>query len=229
MKKIKVIIPARGGSKGLKNKHIQSVNDKPLIFWTLDQFLEEIGDLVDLYVSTDCSKITNLCLNNYPQVKILQRNSSLALDNTSTEAVLKNIAESWCKDLEENDNVIYASACEINRPKGILSGAVESIEKNEDIDTFMYGEKSHKHLWENSIRKIRLMREWMNSYSPRQTGKNNYLIEHSGLILITKLKYWLNGKRFGGNIFIKELDPLYRHIDIHNKVDIKIAAALLSD
>tara|TARA_B100000212_G_C27248866_1_gene479295 strand:- start:133 stop:822 length:690 start_codon:yes stop_codon:yes gene_type:complete len=229
MKKLKVIIPARGGSKGLKNKHIQPVVDKPLIFWTLDQFLEEIGDLVDLYVSTDCSKITNLCLSNYDQVKILKRDSILALDDTSTEAVLKNIAQSWCKELKENEYVIYASSCEINRPKGTLRHAVESIKNNKKIDTFMYGEKSHKHLWENAINHQRLMREWMHSYSPRQIGKNNYLIEHTGLILITKLKYWLSGKRFGGNIFIKELDPSYRHIDIHNKVDIKIAAALLSD
>ena len=73
-----------------------------------------------------------------------------------------------------------------------------------------------------------LMRKWMDSYSPRQIGNLNYLIEHSGLILITKLKYWLAGKRFGGKINIEELDDLYRHIDIHNKVDLKLAAALLS-
>ena len=228
MKKIKVIIPARGGSKGLKNKHIQLVNNKPLIFWTFDQFLKEIGDLVDLYVSTDCSKITNLCLREYPMVNILKRDSKLALDNTSTEEVLKNVAQSWCNEIKENEYVIYASACEINRPKGILSKAVESISKNEDIDTFLYGEKSHKHLWENYMNKQKLMRKWMYSYSPRQIGNLNYLIEHSGLILITKLKYWLAGKRFGGNIIIEELDELYRHIDIHNKVDLKLAAALLS-
>tara|TARA_B100000965_G_scaffold405607_1_gene440344 strand:+ start:120 stop:809 length:690 start_codon:yes stop_codon:yes gene_type:complete len=229
MKKIKVVIPARAGSKGLKNKHVQLINNKPLIFWTLDQFLSELGDLIELYISTDCDQIKNLCLNNYDNVKIIKRESSLATDTTSTEMVLQNIANSWKNDLKEDDSVIYASACEINRPKGILRFAIDSTINNNKIDTFMYGEKSHKHLWENNFKEKKLMRSWMNSYSPRQLDESNYLIEHSGLILITKLKYWLECKRFGGQIFVKELNEFYRHIDIHNKIDLKLASAILSE
>ena len=228
MKKIKVVIPARAGSKGLKNKHIQLINNKPLIFWTLDQFLEEIGERIELFISTDCNQISNLCLQNYDQVNILKRDPLLALDNTSTEDVLKNVALDWQNKLSKNDYVIYASACEINRPKGILRHAIESIMKNQIIDTFIYGEKSHKHIWEKVSGEHKLMKKWMKSYSPRQLDESNYLIEHSGLILITRLKYWLEGKRFGGKKMIEELDDLYRHIDIHNNVDLKIASSILN-
>ena len=35
MKKVICIIPARGGSKGLKSKNIQKVNNKPLIYFPI--------------------------------------------------------------------------------------------------------------------------------------------------------------------------------------------------
>ena len=44
----------------------------------------------------------------------------------------KTIARISNPELKENDNVIYASACEINRPKGMLSAAVESVVKNKN-------------------------------------------------------------------------------------------------
>ena len=230
MKKIKVVIPARSGSKGLKNKHLCLVRNKPLIFWTIDQFIEEIGDQVEIYISTDCNQITNLCNEKYPQVKILKRDPNLALDTTSTEEVLKDIAKNWYSHSLNNGNefVIYASPCEINRPKGILLNAINSISKTKNIDTFMYGEKSHKHLWGNLSGQPKLICDWMKYYSPRQVDSANYLIEHSGLILLTKLKYWLNGERFGGEIFIEKLSELYRHIDIHNKIDLEIASIILN-
>ena len=34
-KKVLAIIPARGGSKGVKNKNIRLLGDKPLIYWSI--------------------------------------------------------------------------------------------------------------------------------------------------------------------------------------------------
>ena len=60
MKKLKVIciIPARGGSKGLKNKNIQLINNKPLIYYPIKAAINKVCDKI--VVSTDSKKIAML-------------------------------------------------------------------------------------------------------------------------------------------------------------------------
>ncbi|OGZ33226.1 MAG: hypothetical protein A2V69_01490 [Candidatus Portnoybacteria bacterium RBG_13_40_8] len=61
-KKILVIIPARGGSKGIKNKNITNVCNKPLVAYTIGPALRIKKDrLVDeVIVSTDSRKIADI-------------------------------------------------------------------------------------------------------------------------------------------------------------------------
>ena len=54
-----VIIPARGGSKGLPNKNILLLNNKPLIYYTLEVARQLFEDKY-IYVSTDSLKIKHL-------------------------------------------------------------------------------------------------------------------------------------------------------------------------
>ena len=60
--KILVIIPARGGSKGIKDKNIIDICGKPLIQYSIDQSLElKKNGLVDeILVSTDSLKIAEI-------------------------------------------------------------------------------------------------------------------------------------------------------------------------
>ena len=56
--KILGIIPARSGSKGVKNKNIKLLKNKPLIFWTIKTALK--SKLTKVIVSTDSLKIKNI-------------------------------------------------------------------------------------------------------------------------------------------------------------------------
>ena len=51
-------IPARAGSKGVKNKNIRLVCGKPLIYWTLKAV--ENSNLDKVYVSTDSAEIRSV-------------------------------------------------------------------------------------------------------------------------------------------------------------------------
>ena len=72
------VIPARGGSKGIKHKNIKMLAGKPLIQYTIDaaQKSEKIDDFI---VSTDSSEIADLAVNLGASVPFL-RPSELATD-----------------------------------------------------------------------------------------------------------------------------------------------------
>ena len=49
------IIPARSGSKGVKNKNIRDLNGKPLMAYTIEAAISS-GEFDEIMVSTDSEK-----------------------------------------------------------------------------------------------------------------------------------------------------------------------------
>ena len=59
MKNIIALIPARGGSKGIKNKNIIRIKKKPLIYYSID-IAKKIKLVNEVYVSTDSERIKKI-------------------------------------------------------------------------------------------------------------------------------------------------------------------------
>lgn len=81
-----VIIPARGGSKGVPGKNIKLLNGKPLIQYTIEAALE-VTDRENIIVSTDCEKIKEVVENLGIRIPSL-RPTELACETTGTYEVL---------------------------------------------------------------------------------------------------------------------------------------------
>lgn len=80
--KVLAIIPARGGSKGIKNKNIIPLNNKPLIFWTIKAaFNSKVFS--DIMVSTESEEIAETARCFGAKVPFL-RSKKLALDTSKT-------------------------------------------------------------------------------------------------------------------------------------------------
>ncbi len=87
-KKFLAIIPARGGSKSIKNKNLFLINKKPLIFYTIRSALKS-KYLTTTVLSTD-SKIIARYVKNFPKIKIpFLRPKKLSGDRVLTLPVLK--------------------------------------------------------------------------------------------------------------------------------------------
>ena len=86
------VIPARGGSKGIKNKNIKELNGRPLINYTIEA-AKNSANLDDFIVTTDSEKIATICRNAGANVPFkrpddLATDTALAMD-TIKHAVLK--------------------------------------------------------------------------------------------------------------------------------------------
>ena len=64
-----VVIPARGGSKGIPRKNLLSVGGRPLIAWTIAQALEaQEDDDVIVAVSTEDAEIAEVAAAHGAQI-----------------------------------------------------------------------------------------------------------------------------------------------------------------
>ena len=85
---ILAIIPARGGSKGIKDKNVRLVNGIPLICHTI-RLLKSIKFIDNSIVSTDSKKIKNISIKNGIEVPFL-RPKYLSGDNVADMPVLQH-------------------------------------------------------------------------------------------------------------------------------------------
>lgn len=102
--KIIAIIPARGGSKRLKNKNIYPLQGKPLIRWTVDA-AKKSKLIQDIYVTTDSIDIENLVKD----CKIIKRPTELSLDHIWMQEPITHAVEQ-IKDLDDDDLVVILQA-----------------------------------------------------------------------------------------------------------------------
>lgn len=122
-----VIIPARGGSKGIPNKNIKMILGKPLIAWSIQHALS--SSLVDrVIVSTDDQAIADVAREYGADVPFM-RPAQLATDSAATEPSLIHALD-WLKENEGYipDNVILLQATSPFRKPGTIDAAIRQFQ-----------------------------------------------------------------------------------------------------
>jgi len=149
MYKYLTVIPARGGSKRIKNKNLVLLNNKPLIFYTIDAALSSTYCNKTI-VSTDDISIAEYAKSQGVNVPFL-RPDILAADNIPQVDVLNN-ALKWYSDNELIDAVILLQPTSPFRTYQHINEAVELFEKsNADTLTSVCLVREHPYyMWEKT-------------------------------------------------------------------------------
>ena len=85
MHEVIVIIPARKGSKRLKDKNVKLLNNKPLITYTIETALS-FFQKDQIWVNSNCERVREIALDH--GLNYYNRCASLATDHTTTVDVL---------------------------------------------------------------------------------------------------------------------------------------------
>ena len=83
-----VLIPARGGSKGIKLKNLINFNGKPLVLHTIE-FAKKIKFVDKIILSSDHKKMIDLGKRN--NIETIKRIKILSCDQISDYKLIKNI------------------------------------------------------------------------------------------------------------------------------------------
>ena len=132
MSKPLIVIPARGGSKGIPKKNIKILGDRPLIIHTLEA-ARNVFDDNSIIVSTDDVAIKNCVEKSGLSVPFL-RPTDLASDTAGTYEVLLHALDFARKHSFEPDIIVLLQPTSPFRTKNHIVEAMEIYNAEKDID-----------------------------------------------------------------------------------------------
>lgn len=119
-----VVIPARGGSKGIPRKNLLPVGGRPLIGWTIAQALEARDDVI-VVVSTEDEEIAEI--SRAHGARVIDRPAALAADTAPTEPVILHAMDVIEGEGVTLDAVVLLQATSPVRKPGTIVRAIEQF------------------------------------------------------------------------------------------------------
>lgn len=220
-----IVVPARGGSKGIPNKNIYPVCGKPLLAYTLEAVLKA-GINGDIVVSTDSDKIMAVA-SAYDGVFTVRRPDELASDTASTEGALIHALEYMeAKFGTHYDTVITMQPTSPLRRAETISDFVRTFEQNSDqYDSQLTLTENRSDYWTRTKDGgyARLFPD-----APRRRQERDPLYIENSALYITKRETLLSRHSVLGEHINGYLLSEVEGIDINEPNDIKLAEFYLS-
>ena len=223
MRKI-AIIPARSGSKSLKNKNILDLCGKPVIAWSIEAALKS-KCFERVIVSTDSKEYGQISLNYGAEV--VYRSEEASSDTATTYDVLVELFKNV--DLSMYDYFVLLQPTSPLRTEKHIKEAVELFETNyKEKNTLVSVTKANK--TSNLIREIDdslSLKNYDVDYS-KYRRQNYKEYETNGVFFISKINHYLETKHFYGEKGIAYIMEKEDSPEIDDEMDFEVIKMLLN-
>ena len=190
---ILVVIPARGGSKGIPRKNLRLLGEKPLLYYSINNALNSKYNL-DVFVSSEDDEILNTAQKF--GAKIHKRDSNIADDKTTLDPVIYDCyIHTKQAENKDYDLIITMQPTSPLLSSSSLDKAISKILDDKNIDTIIAAKDATHLSW----------RSENNEFVPNYTERVNrqYLtpeFTETGAFLITRVSVISRDNRIGNNV-----------------------------
>jgi CMP-N-acetylneuraminic acid synthetase/spore coat polysaccharide biosynthesis predicted glycosyltransferase SpsG len=215
-----VVIPARGGSKGIPRKNLRALAGRPLIAYAIETALASVYG-PDVIVSSDDDEILSVARSL--GALVLRRPSELASDDVTLDAVVHH-ALARVREVHGRspDIVVTLQPTSPLLSTATLDRAIGRLVDEPEVDTVISGTDDRHLRWE------RTGAEFTPAYGERRNRQ--YLPEtyrETGGFLVTRAQHVTATSRIGPSVAIEPVDGP-EAIDIDGVQDLLLSEAYLT-
>lgn len=218
--KVYALIPARAGSKGVKNKNIRNIGGKTLLEWSIQAALKS-QNISRVIVSTDSAEYANIAIKNGAEVPFL-RPAAIASDTATDYEVFDHFLSHSMEKCEMPSVIVHLRPTTPFRDPYIIDNAIELYIRKKDYSSLRsvheMPESAYKTFEkaanEQLISVFTKSKNIENSNNARQSFPKTYVA--NGYVDIISTDHLLKNKKLHGeNVFAFETKPTHE-VDIES-------------
>ncbi len=219
------IIPARSGSKGLKDKNIKELHGKPLLAYSIEAALQSgIYDCV--HVSTDSEQYAKIARKYGAETPFL-RGSELSSDIATTWDAVRFVLDEYEKIGKNFEVVTVLQPTSPLRTWDDICNAYEIFESRKADSVVGVCEMEHSPLWSNTLPEDGCLNGFIRTEANEPRQKLSVYYRINGAIYMISAKFLMeHGNLYGerGYAYIMSKE---HSIDIDDQMDFAIAEFLM--
>lgn len=229
-KRIVALIPARGGSKGVKEKNIRSFAGKPLIAHSITE-AQKSQYIDQIVVSTDSIKIAEVAKLYGAEVPFLRPTSLAQDDSKGIDVVLHLIDTFQDGRLKKNDYILLLQPTspfrDVEDIDKVIAALIDEEEQGGARCLVSVSECEHHPFWANSLDESLFMTDFVKEeVKNRNRQEFPKYYRFNGALYIADVQYLLEKKSFLGEKTKAFIMPQNRSLDIDSEDDFFIGEAL---
>ena len=220
------IIPARSGSKGLKDKNIKLLNGKPLMAYSIEAALES-KKFDEVMVSTDSPKYADIAKEFGAMVPFL-RSERTSSDTASSWDMVKEVLSCYEELGKKFDTVCLLQPTSPLRNAVDIQEAYKLYEERASVAVLSVCEMEHTPLWSNVLPDDLSLNGFIRSASGTRRQDNDTYYRVNGAIYITSVEQLYKDSNLYREGSFAYIMPRERSVDIDTMLDFSYAEFLLN-